>query len=90
MIVAHHLCITNSENHLQCLINPLSVVGNNALNGLNLTTRRSLSLDDAQGLVRFRARIAARGDVPCALSRGNASRGKDRRVIGPRPCLVAA
>jgi len=46
-------------------------------------TRRSLPRDDAQGYVSVRCDSRAE-TYPCASSRGNASRGNDRRVIGPR------
>ena len=43
-------------------------------------TRRSFPREDAQGYVSARAKT-----YPYASSRGNASHGKDRRVVGPRP-----
>jgi len=46
--------------------------------------REAFPRDDAQGYVS--ARESHRVETyPCASSRGNAHRGKDRRVIGPRP-----
>ena len=65
-------CLTSSTKHL-----PLQV------------SRKSLHIfsafprDDAQGYVS--ARESQRAETyPCASSHGNASRGKDRRVVGPR------
>jgi len=46
--------------------------------------REEFPRDDAQWYVS--ARCDSRAETyPCASSRGNASRGKDQRVIGPRP-----
>ena len=46
--------------------------------------REAFPREDAQGYVS--ARESQRAETyPCASSRGNASRGKDRHVIGPRP-----
>jgi len=46
--------------------------------------REAFPRDDAQGYVSARCDSDAE-TYPCASSRGNASRGKDRRVIGPQP-----
>jgi len=45
--------------------------------------REAFPRDDAQGYVFARESQRAAETYPCASSRGNASRGKDRRVIGP-------
>jgi len=48
--------------------------------------REAFPRDEAQGY--FSASKSQRAETyPCASSRGNASRGKDRRVIGPRPLI---
>jgi len=49
--------------------------------------REAFPLDDAQGYVS--ARCDSRAETyPCASSSGNASRGKDRRIIGPQPATT--
>jgi len=51
--------------------------------GRGAITRRSFPRDDAQVCVS--ARCNSRAEThPCASSRGNVSRGKDRRVIRPQ------
>ena len=61
--------------------------------GWNPITRRYFPREafprkDAQQYVS--ARESQRAETyPCASSRGNASRGKDRGVIGPRPTVCA-
>jgi len=43
-----------------------------------------------KGEVRDMVDVRRAETYPCASSRGNVSRGKDRRIIGLRPCDITA